>query len=60
MEYLSTFKIGQRLLDSEGNEFVLRSIRINNDPLIDSSVTLKGAGGEKEFGSLDLKYYLPI
>ena len=60
MEYQSTFKIGQRLVDSEGNEFVLRSMRINTDPLIDSTVTLKGFGGEKEIGALDLKYYLPI
>lgn len=53
----SNYTVGQKVKDSEGNEFAIRSIVDHADRLIDAAATLKGAGGEKEIGTLDLKFY---
>lgn len=57
MQNQSKYNIGDKVKDSEGNTFVIRSITPHNDPLIDAAAVLKGAGGEKEIGTLDLKFY---
>jgi hypothetical protein len=42
------------------NEFSIRSITPNVNTFTDAAVVLKGAGGEKEIGSSDLKYFIKI
>jgi hypothetical protein len=44
------YKVGVRVKDSEGNEFVIRDV-------VSNGVTLKGAGGEKEVSVSSLKHY---
>ncbi len=53
----SKYSAGQVIKDSEGNRFGIASITPHRDPFIDASVTLRGQGGSKEIGSLDLKFY---
>lgn len=53
----SQYKVGNKVIDSDGNSFSITEIIDNNDPLVDAAVTLRGAGGEKEIGSLELKFY---
>lgn len=60
MKAQTDLTVGTRVKDKDGNEFVIRSIVDHRDPLIDASVTLKGQGGEKVIGSLDLKHYAVI
>jgi len=53
----SNYTVGQTVKDSEGNRFAISSIIAHRDPLIDAAVILRGWGGSKEIGSLDLKFY---
>lgn len=56
----SKYQVGDKIKDSEGNVFSIRSIVPHRDALIDCAVILKGEGGEKEIGSLDLKFFMPV
>lgn len=60
MNNQSKYSVGAKIQDSGGNTFTISSIIPHRDPLVDCAVTLKGAGGEKEIGSLDLKFYSPV
>lgn len=53
----SNYSPSQRVMDRDGNDFIIKSIVDHPDPLIDATATLKGAGGEKEIGTLDLRSY---
>ena len=53
----SPYSAGQVVKDSEGNRFGIESITPHRDPLIDAAVVLRGKGGSKEIGSMELKHY---
>ena len=56
-EVRKRFKVGMRVADSEGNEFVITEFRKNDDPFMWDGIVLKSRSGEIEIASNDLLFY---